>query len=409
MEIGIVTTWFERGAAYVSRAYRDALRDGHRVWIYARGGESFGIGDPKWDTPDVTWAPRAVRFSSTAISWPHFLDWVNTRRLDAVIFNEQTSWDVVWRARRLPILLGAYVDFYTRATVPYFSLYDFLLCNTERHFSVFSAFPQTIYIPWGTDVAAFSPTSVPEREGPVTFFHSCGASPYRKGTDLLLRACQDLKGEYRLILHTQAALSPENEALAGALPGGRLRIIKEDVGPPGLYHLGDVYVYPSRSDGIGLTVCEALAASLAVITTDDGPMNEFVIDGETGRLVPTVPALQRFEGYYWPTNTCDVGALTANMQWYIDHPTEVKPMKAAARRYAEQYRDWKLNAAQLSGTMGTLVRARRPRMAIDAGIRKQIAKERLYSHLDPVAGLLRRSGAGYLNRVSNRILTRILG
>ena len=39
MNIGIVTTWFERGGAYVSRQYRDLLKNDFNVFIYARGGE----------------------------------------------------------------------------------------------------------------------------------------------------------------------------------------------------------------------------------------------------------------------------------------------------------------------------------------------------------------------------------
>ena len=40
MNIGIVTTWFERGAAYVSKQYKDSLEEcGHKVFIYSRGGE----------------------------------------------------------------------------------------------------------------------------------------------------------------------------------------------------------------------------------------------------------------------------------------------------------------------------------------------------------------------------------
>lgn len=41
MNVGIVTTWFERGAAYVSRQYLEALRSdsNNSVYIYARGGD----------------------------------------------------------------------------------------------------------------------------------------------------------------------------------------------------------------------------------------------------------------------------------------------------------------------------------------------------------------------------------
>jgi glycosyltransferase involved in cell wall biosynthesis len=409
MEIGVVTTWFERGAAYVSRAYRDILAPRHRVWIYARGGEKYAVGDPKWDTPEVTWAPRVLRHSSSHVDWGHFETWVADRKLNAVIFNEQAAWDVVWRARHLPVLLGAYVDFYTADTVPFFALYDFLLCNTQRHFGVFRDFNQSIYIPWGTDVSLFAPQTDRAFAGPVTFFHSCGASPYRKGTDLVLAACQKLRGAYRLVLHTQSSLKEDVRKLVESLPGDCVRVIQADVGPPGLYHLGDVYVYPSRSDGIGLTVCEALAAGLPVIATDDGPMNEFVIDGQTGSLVRTQPLLQRHEGYYWPTNTCDINSLTAAMQWYIDNPSTLPSMKQAAREYAVRERNWARNAAPLPDLIETMDIARNVRRPLACGIRSLVAKERLYASMDPVAGLLNTLGAPSVNRMSNRLLTRLLG
>lgn len=40
MNIGLVTTWFERGAAYVSKAYLNSLKTDNNVFIYARGGEN---------------------------------------------------------------------------------------------------------------------------------------------------------------------------------------------------------------------------------------------------------------------------------------------------------------------------------------------------------------------------------
>lgn len=54
MNIGFISTWFERGAAYVTKAYVDILKDNHNVFVYARGGEKTGEGDPNWDLPYVT-------------------------------------------------------------------------------------------------------------------------------------------------------------------------------------------------------------------------------------------------------------------------------------------------------------------------------------------------------------------
>ena len=41
MNIGIVTTWFDRGAAQVSKQYMDVLQENNDVFIYARGGEKY--------------------------------------------------------------------------------------------------------------------------------------------------------------------------------------------------------------------------------------------------------------------------------------------------------------------------------------------------------------------------------
>jgi len=51
-----------------------------------------------------------------------------------------------------------------------------------------------------------------------------------------------------------------------------------------LYYLGDVYVYPTTLDGLGLTVYEALASGLPVIATDVAPMNEIITE-DNGKLV----------------------------------------------------------------------------------------------------------------------------
>lgn len=57
MKIGIVTTWFERGAAYVSRQYMQSLEnEGHEVHIFARGGEYYGSNLDIWDSSKVTWS-----------------------------------------------------------------------------------------------------------------------------------------------------------------------------------------------------------------------------------------------------------------------------------------------------------------------------------------------------------------
>jgi sugar transferase (PEP-CTERM/EpsH1 system associated) len=55
----------------------------------------------------------------------------------------------------------------------------------------------------------------------------------------------------------------------------------------------DVFVLPSRSEGMSNTILEAMAAGLPVVATNVGGADELVVDGETGLLVHegSVPAL----------------------------------------------------------------------------------------------------------------------
>lgn len=352
MNIGIVTTWFERGAAYVSRQYRDILAVRHNVFIYGRGGESYGVKDPNWDTMDVTWDKRSVMPVMTAIDIKQFKCWISEKNLDIVFFNEQHWWEPVLLCNRMGVKTGAYIDYYKEQTIPLFGSYDFLMCNTRRHYNVFKWHAQAYYIPWGTDINLFLNTK-PDlvEEGYVTFFHSAGMNPNRKGCDLVIKAFAGLSNvRTKLIIHSQRNLKeyfPEMKELITELERRKVLICHEKTVPaPGLYHLGDVYVYPSRLEGIGLSIAEALSCGLPVITSDNPPMNEF-IDGTNGKLVKIDQLFPRSDGYYWSQCSVNLGSLKDCMQEYAQYPEKIRERKTLARRYAEKYLDWRRNAAVL--------------------------------------------------------------
>ncbi len=59
---------------------------------------------------------------------------------------------------------------------------------------------------------------------------------------------------------------------------------QEDVAP--FLHAMDVFVLPSRTEGLPITILEAMAAGKPVVATTAGGIPEVVRDGETGLLVP---------------------------------------------------------------------------------------------------------------------------
>lgn len=352
MNLGIVTTWFERGAAYVSRQFRDTLVKQHNVFIYARsGGDKHPIPAPDWSAPWVTVAKEPKQTFLTAIDKDDFFRWIEENRIDIVLFNEQRWWwPVLWCHQR-GLKVGSYVDYYTEETVEFFNLYDFLICNTLRHYSVFDWHPQCYYIPWGTDINLFYPAEKNSNvKTPLTFFHSAGMNPYRKGTDLVIEAYSHLLQSSRLIIHTQVDLEkvlPKQGPLIRKLQGeNRLDVIEKTVPAPGLYHLGDVYVYPSRLDGIGLSLVEASACGLPLIATDSPPMNEFVSE-ENGRLVTVEKYVPRHDGYYWPQAVASVQGIYEAMSYYLENSDHLPLYKSAARRYAEEFLNWEKNSAEL--------------------------------------------------------------
>lgn len=352
MRVGIVTTWFERGAAYVSRQYRDVLSKDNDVFVFARGGEEQAQSDPKWDDPRVTWGIAPYTNAHNAVDLGQFRRWITSNRLEVVFFNEQTWWPPVVLAKDLGVVTGTYVDYYTERTVPLFAAFDFLICNTKRHYSVFGWHSQAIHVPWGTDLQLFSPRGfeVVARDRP-TFFHSCGMSPHRKGTDIVLKAFSGMGDRAHLVIHSQVSLRSSYPGLRTTIDTmerrGALRIHEGTVGAPGLFHQGDVYVYPTRLEGIGLTIMEAMACGLPAIVPDVGPMNEFVEDRKTGMLVPGSRLVARHDGYYWPQNIVDPDAVREALVWFVDHLSDLPAMKRATRQYAEANLDWRRNAARL--------------------------------------------------------------
>jgi sugar transferase (PEP-CTERM/EpsH1 system associated) len=81
----------------------------------------------------------------------------------------------------------------------------------------------------------------------------------------------------------------------------------------------DVFVLPSKAEGISNTILEAMASGLPVVATDVGGNRELVADGTTGFLVPRV----------------DPGAMARALSTYVRDPDLAKSHGRAARARIE--------------------------------------------------------------------------
>lgn len=147
----------------------------------------------------------------------------------------------------------------------------------------------------------------------------------RKGFDVLLDALAAAPpaGPWRLVL---AGDGPERPALAEQV--GRLGLAERVTLPgprddvPALLAAADLFVMPSRAEGLGVAALEAMAAGRPVLASAVGGLADVVVDGETGWLVP-------------PEDAAELGAALAAAVG--DGAERVRRGTAGAARVAERF------------------------------------------------------------------------
>ncbi len=179
-------------------------------------------------------------------------------------------------------------------------------------------------IPYHCELRAFADTPRTQREpGTVTFLF-CGQMIARKGLDHLLTAFATLPENARLLLVGREAELPQ---MLAALPEPvRTRVryagFQAPDALPQFFAQADVFILPSRYDGWGVVVNQALGAGLPVIASDHvGAAHDLVVPGENG--------------FHFAAG--DATALGEMMRRFTDNPALCETMGAASRARAA---DW---------------------------------------------------------------------
>lgn len=338
LNLGIVTVWDERGAGYVSKLYYTYLKDFFQIKIFARG-----YSKNKFKKEDFVYEAKKVgSFKPMSIQKKEFKKWIDKNNIEILLFNEQQSWEPILWCKDWGIKTSAYIDYYTEDTIELHNAYDMVICNTKRHFEAFSQHHNSVYYKWGTDLTIFKPFN--EKIQVPTFFHSCGYSPDRKGTDKVIEAFFEIEKDFKLIIHSQVDLDTKLAFLKNEIEflkkKKKLEIINKTVEAPGLYHMADYYVYPTKLEGIGLTLIEAIACGLIPIIPDSQPMNEFVDNNsykiEIDRLY------SRNDGYYWPQVEINLESFLKIINKILEKHSS-KPSKEKVAKFAHDKLNYRKN------------------------------------------------------------------
>ena len=150
-----------------------------------------------------------------------------------------------------------------------------------------------LWIDWSTDSPS-PPPKHPEVDAPRPWLLFVGQLTARKGWDVAVDALPLVRQRHpRATLLVVSGLNPaeqqEAEARArarGVGDGVRFLGRVEDNTLSALFTTCDAYWTPTRYEGFGLTVLEAMAAGARVVAADVPAVNEIVEDGANGLLFP---------------------------------------------------------------------------------------------------------------------------
>ncbi len=148
-------------------------------------------------------------------------------------------------------------------------------------------------MPYFSDLARFTPVDTIRVQSAETRFLFVGSFIHRKGVDVLARAFSDLveslPGARLLVAGDGDATKLLDSGLSAA---AATRVVRHGFFPwkelPELYRQADFLVMPSRYDGWGLVIPEAMASGLPVIgSTEAGATLDLVREDVTGWRVPS--------------------------------------------------------------------------------------------------------------------------
>lgn len=107
----------------------------------------------------------------------------------------------------------------------------------------------------------------------------------------------------------------------------------------------DIFIRPSRSEGMGNSFVEAMAAGLPVIATQEGGIADFLFDSRRNPDMPTT-------GFAVDANSPE--QITEAVERILAHPEDTAAVVATAKKLAFEKYDWNLIARSIRAVFGKL-------------------------------------------------------
>jgi glycosyltransferase involved in cell wall biosynthesis len=339
----------------VSRQLRSALDElGHETFVLVKEGkgpraQTEKVADPVWDQPRVTHSGDADIPEST------YLGWARDNELDAVLCDQNDQFAEIGALRGAGVrTIGRFVweSFGPADAEPakaaYDVIYSFTRAEQERYRGMGIESPLLV---WGCHpelIALADEAERARRANDLVRFVVPGSfmgkrKPFPEIVESFVRVEDD---RLRLLIRGQVDRKAGKLAKAA---GGDPRVVIELEDRPTDEHMRqfaacDVCLSPSRWEGLGLPLYEAIAVGMPTITNDAPPMNEVVSDGVNGIVVDSVRWGEAGSGI--PAFDPDFDQLSAAIARLADDG-ERERLAAGARELREGERSWQRTVEDL--------------------------------------------------------------
>ncbi len=118
---------------------------------------------------------------------------------------------------------------------------------------------------------------------------------------------------------------------------------------PNYLHAGDIFIRPSRSEGMGVSFIEAMAAGLPVIATQEGGIADFLFDAKRDSDKETTG---------WAVDKDSPEQIAEAVRDILAHPGQVGKVTATAKKLVTENYDWDLVADKMKTLFARLLKNR---------------------------------------------------
>jgi len=218
----------------------------------------------------------------------------------------------------------------------------------------------SIYLPHACDYQYFKPFKVNNKPDDFTFLW-VGRDGERKALGRMLIAYKQLLSQTelksKLLIRCDWNVPQAQRTLQyiNRTPELRNNILYEQMEDnphqelAKTYNRGDCFICSSKAGGFEMGIIEASASGLPVLVTDHTFMNEQVVNGKSGFLIPIKKHTVSKYGSLW--GSISITDLTEKMLYYLEHQDIARNHGIWGSHYVRQAYRWEWSGKQLYNTI----------------------------------------------------------